>query len=186
MMFRGLIQFAIIGLCCGPFMLHFSGECMADAERLPSTRYKSANLDPNFIVLGIGGFDVNDNETEGHFEVQARFQKRLWLFKPQIGAFTTTKSGFYAYVGGSIDIFLGRRYVASPGFSVGAYARGDGKELGGTLEFRSSLEIAYRLPNRARLGVQIGHLSNASIYSANPGTEFAILNYSIPTNLFSR
>ncbi|HHZ67367.1 MAG TPA: acyloxyacyl hydrolase, partial [Alphaproteobacteria bacterium] len=31
-----------------------------------------------------------------------------------------------------------------------------------------------------------GHLSNASIYEENPGTEFAILNYSIPTRVFSR
>ncbi len=142
--------------------------------------------DPDFIVIGLGGFDINDNEKANQLEVQARFKKRIWLFKPQAGAFFTTKSGFYAYGGVAMDWFLGSRYVVSPSFSVGFYQKGDGKELGGALEFRSALEIAYRLQSRARVGLQLGHLSNAGIYDANPGTEFAIINYSMPTDVFSR
>ncbi len=76
--------------------------------------------------------------------------------------------------------------MASPSFAVGGSHEGDGKELGGTLEFRSAIELAYRFDDRSRLGIQVGHLSNAGIYAENPGTEFAILNYSIPTNVFSR
>ena len=155
-------------------------------EGEPIPREKIVGLDPDFIVFGLGGFDVNDNEKAGQFEVQARFQKRIWLFNPQVGAFFTSKSGFYAYGGGVMDWFLGSRYVMSPSFSVGYYQKGDGKELGGELEFRSALEIAYRLRSRARIGLQVGHLSNAGIYDANPGTEFAIINYSFPTDVFSR
>ena len=179
------VRFAAVALCFVIFTVHLSGKSRADDGSLP-TRDNSAGIDPDFIVVGIGGFDVNDNETAGQFEVQARFQKRIWLFKPQVGAFATTKSGFYVYAGGSMDLFFGRRCVVSPGFSIGMYGKGDGKKLGGILEFRSSLEIAYRLNNRGRVGIQIGHLSNASLYDENPGTEFAILNYSIPTDLFSR
>ncbi|MEE2693999.1 MAG: acyloxyacyl hydrolase [Pseudomonadota bacterium] len=159
--------------------------CNAAESKLSSPE-RDMRPDPDFIVIGLGGFDVNDNKKAGQFEVQARFQKRIWLFKPQVGAFFTTKSGFYAYGGGSMDWFLGRRYVLSPSFAVGFYQKGDGKELGGALEFRSALEIAYRLRSRARVGLQVGHLSNAGIYDANPGTEFAIINYSIPTDVFSR
>ena len=155
-------------------------------EGEPIPREKIAALDPDFIVFGLGGFDVNDNEKAGQFEVQARFQKRIWFFNPQVGAFFTSKSSFYAYGGGIMDWFLGSSYVMSPSFSVGYYQKGDGKELGGELEFRSALEIAYRLPNRARIGLQVGHLSNASVYDANPGTEFAIINYSFATDVFSR
>ena len=160
-------------------------QCNAE-ERGSSPSEELVGRDPDFIVVGLGGFDLNDNEKAGQFEVQARFQRRIWLFKPQIGAFVTTKSGFYAYGGGSMDWFFGRRYVVSPSFSVGFYQKGDGKELGGTLEFRSALEIAYRLRSRARVGIQVGHLSNAGIFDANPGTEFGIINYSIPTDVFSR
>ena len=180
-----VVRLAAVALCFAIFTSHLSGQPKAD-EELPSPRGNSVELDPDFIVVGVGGFDVNDNETAGQFEVQVRFQKKIWLFKPQIGAFATTKSGFYAYAGGAMDLFFGRRYVVSPGFSIGTYGKGDGKKLGGALEFRSSLEIAYRLRNRGRVGVQIGHLSNASLYEGNPGTEFAILNYSMPTDVFSR
>ena len=185
MMCGNLVRFAVVALCFVIFTVHLSGKPRADDEPL-SARANSPGIDPDFIVVGIGGFDVNDNETAGQFEVQARFQKRIWLFKPQVGAFVTTKSGFYLYAGGSMDLFFGRRYVASPGFAIGTYGKGDGKKLGGILEFRSSFEIAYRLNNRGRVGIQIGHLSNASLYDENPGAEFAILNYSMPTDVFSR
>ena len=159
--------------------------CKAEGGVL-SPAEKLVGRDPDFIVVGLGGFDVNDNETASQLEFQAKFQKRIWLFKPQVGAFFTTKSGFYAYGGGSMDWFFGRRYVVSPSFGAGWYQKGDGKELGGVLQFRSAIEIAYRLRSRGRVGLQVGHLSNASIFEDNPGTEFAILNYSIPTDVFSR
>jgi len=185
MMCGSVVRLAAVVLCFVIFTVYLSGKSKAD-EELSSARNNSVELDPDFIVVGIGGFDVNDNEKAGQFEVQVRFHKRIWLFKPQVGAFATTKSGFYAYAGGSMDLFFGKRYVVSPGFSIGTYGKGDGKKLGGALEFRSSLEIAYRLLNRGRVGIQIGHLSNASLYDENPGTEFAILNYSMPTDVFSR
>ena len=144
------------------------------------------NVDPDFITIGAGGFDVNDNETSGQFEVQGRFNTRFWIFKPQVGMFFTTAAGFYAYLGIMVDVFFGGRFVVSPSFAAGVNHEGEGKELGGSLEFRSAVELAYRFEDRSRLGIQVGHLSNASIYEENPGTEFAILNYSIPTRVFSR
>lgn len=149
-------------------------------------KHTSKNIDPDFVTVGAGGFDVNDNETAGQFEIQGRLNNRLWFFKPHFGMFFTTESGFYGYAGVMTDIFFGGRFVASPSFAVGGNQEGNGKQLGGTLEFRSAIELAYRFDDRSRLGIQVGHLSNAGIYAENPGTEFAILNYSIPTNVFSR
>ena len=146
----------------------------------------SKNVDPNFITIGAGGFDVNDNETSGQFEVQARLNTRLWIFKPQVGMFFTTAAGFYAYLGIMTDVFFGGRFVMSPSFAAGLNHEGEGKQLGGSIEFRSAIELAYRFEDRSRLGIQVGHLSNAGIYEENPGTEFAILNYSMPTRVFSR
>ena len=180
-----VLRNVFVRLCLLVFLAHVTVRAQAN-DGLSSDGHTPGEQSHDFIVVGLGGFDVNDNETEWQFEVQARFQKKVWLFTPQVGAFLTTESGFYAYVGGLIDFFLGKRYVLSPGFAVGTYSQGDGKRLGGALEFRSSLEISYLLVNQARLGIQVGHLSNASIYDENPGTEFAIFNYSIPTDVFSR
>ena len=48
------------------------------------------------------------------------------------------------------------------------------------LEFRSQIEFAYRFDDRSRLGLAVSHMSNASIANENPGTESAILYYSVP------
>ena len=144
------------------------------------------NIDPDFITVGVGGFDVNDDLTSGQVEIQARLNTRFWIFKPQAGMFVTAEEGVYAYFGIMTDLFFGGRFVISPSFGIGANHEGEGKQLGGAIEFRSAIEFAYRLDDRSRFGIQVGHLSNAGIYDENPGTEFAILNYSIPTTVFSR
>ena len=71
-------------------------------------------------------------------------------------------------------------------FRLVQVTRVKGKQLGGTLQFRSAVEFAFCFDDRSRLGLQIGHLSNAGIYSENPGTEFVVLNFSVPTIVFSR
>jgi len=181
---RGL-QFVSTGLAVVLAFFHVAAISVID-EATAEPKQTSKNIDPDFITVGVGGFDVNDNETAGQFEIQGKLNNRLWFFKPHFGMFFTTESGFYGYAGVMTDIFFGGRFVASPSFAVGANHEGDGKQLGGTLEFRSAIELAYRFDDRSRLGIQVGHLSNAGIYAENPGTEFAILNYSIPTNVFSR
>ena len=46
---------------------------MADSDKI----YK--NTDPDYITWGAGGFDINDDETAGQFEVQARLNTSLWI-----------------------------------------------------------------------------------------------------------
>ena len=178
-------QFVSKALAVALAFFHVAAISVID-DATAEPKHTSKNIDPDFFTVGAGGFDVNDNETAGQFEIQGRLNNRFWLFKPHFGMFFTTESGFYGYAGVMTDIFFGGRFVASPIFAVGGNQEGNGKQLGGTLEFRSAIELAYRFDDRSRLGIQVGHLSNAGTYAENPGTEFAILNYSIPTNIFSR
>jgi hypothetical protein len=141
-----------------------------------------AEDDPDFIAIGIGGFDVNDNETTFQGRIEYRSDRRFLLFKPMAGLMVTGEAGFYGYGGILMDLYFGRRWVLTPSFAVGAYEDGDGKDLGGTLEFRSAIELGYRLDDRARLGLAFDHISNASIYNDNPGTESLVLIYAIPLN----
>ena len=142
--------------------------------------------DPDFITAGAGVFDLLDNHTSVEFDLQVRPNTRLWIFKPQVGLFANSDGGFYAWAGILTDVYFGRRLVLTPSFGVGGYHAGDGKDLGGPLEFRSAIELAWRFDDASRLGLQFGHLSNASIYDSNPGTEFLLLNYSMPTTVFDR
>lgn len=143
--------------------------------------------DPAFLTAAAGAFDVGKDDTAGEFRLEYRHDRRFWIFKPLAGLMATSDGGVYGYAGVGIDMFFGRRWVVTPSFAPGAYEEGSGKDLGHTLEFRSQLEIAYRFDNRARLGLSISHMSNASIGDRNPGEESVMLNYSLPVSvLFGR
>ena len=177
---RYLLSVMVVATVISIAILPMSNMAMADSDKI----YK--NNDSDYITWGAGGFDINDDATAGQFEIQARLSTSLWIFKPQVGMFVTSKYAAYAYAGLLVDAFIRDRFVVSPSFSIGASHEGEGKQLGGTLQFRSAVEFAFCLNDQSRLGLQIGHLSNAGIYSENPGTEFAILNFSVPTKVFSR
>jgi lipid A 3-O-deacylase len=113
-------------------------------------------LDPAFVTFGGGVWDMNGDESTGTASVEYQHDKRLfWEFKPMGGLMGTFDGGFYVYAGVAIDIFLGRRFVLTPSFAPGLYADGDGKDLGHTVEFRSSVKLAYRFDSRARPGSRI-------------------------------
>ncbi|HSN88855.1 MAG TPA: acyloxyacyl hydrolase [Thermoanaerobaculia bacterium] len=47
------------------------------------------------------------------------------------------------------------------------------------VEFRSGVELAWRLNERSRIGLCLYHLSNGGLYDFNPGTESLILSYGV-------
>ncbi|MEN8709279.1 MAG: acyloxyacyl hydrolase [Paracoccaceae bacterium] len=68
----------------------------------------------------------------------------------------------------------------SMSFMPGAYERGDGPDLGMTLEFRSSLEIGYEFDNGMRVALSGDHRSNADLADTNPGMETFQLRFDVP------
>ncbi len=142
----------------------------------------AAGDEPSFITFHAGGYDVNDDETAGQFNLEYRSSWDDWYVKPFGGVMSTTDAAFYGYAGFLLDIFFGNRIVFTPNVAVGLYTDGDGKDLGSVVEFRSGVELAYRFDNRARLGVAFHHISNASISDNNPGTETLTLVFSLPLN----
>ena len=98
----------------------------------------------------------------------------------------TSDRAVYGYGGFLTDVFLGPRIVLTPSLAFGLYEEGDGKDLGHIVEFRSSVELAYRFDDRSRIGISLYHLSNASLSEDNQGTEILSLSYSIPLNRPSR
>ena len=142
--------------------------------------------DPDFLAFSLGGFDVNDNEEEAEVRLEYRSDIRLWFFKPFSGLAITSDSAVYGYGGVLVDVFFGRRLVASPSFAVGLYHDGAGMDLGPAVEFRSQIELAYRFDSRARVGLSFSHTSNAGLDDRNPGTEALTLTYAVPFAVFLR
>ncbi len=142
-----------------------------------------ADDDPAYISLGAGSTGViTDREQGSAFNIEYRSNIEFWKIHPFIGGFATSDASLYGYFGFLMDIYFGPRWILSPNTAVGAYLEGDGQDLGHVLEFRSGFELAYRFDNRSRLGIAVHHLSNAGIGDKNPGTETALVYYSVPLN----
>ena len=65
----------------------------------------------------------------------------------------------------------------TPSFAPGYYSKGDGKDLGHSLEFKSELQFSVDLFSTSQLGFSYNHLSNASLGSKNPGANSYMFNF---------
>lgn len=145
----------------------------------------SANAQANEYLSGsVGYFDVVDKENKStQLGLEYRFNAISYGLRPIVGVTGTTDSSAYAYAGFNLDVpILSNQLYLIPNFAVGAYHSGDGKDLGGALEFRSGIELAYQMENYHRIGIAFNHLSNAGLYDKNPGVETLLINYSIPAS----
>ena len=144
----------------------------------------------NLNVFSVGYFDFNKRKNEA---VDIRFEKRLdkeifdlgpkeeplYFIKPFYGIEITSDSAFYGIGGIFIEEKISKNFFLTPSFGMGAFSKGNGKDLGHEIEFRSTLEISYQLKNKNRIGLSVGHLSNAGIGDINPGTEILSLSYQV-------
>jgi len=138
--------------------------------------------DPSFVSVGVGRYDFNRKKEEGtEIRLEYRSKEKFIVFKPFTAvALTTTSQGFIG-AGVLVDLYFDRRFVATPSFAPHYYWGGNKKlDLGHKIEFRSQLELSYRLDNRSRIGLALSHYSNASLGDTNPGTETATVYFSIP------
>jgi lipid A 3-O-deacylase len=139
--------------------------------------------DPSYLAIGLGAFDALHDETAGEARLEYRFgTKLLGVLKPVIGGIVTSDGGTYGYGGFMADIYFGsnNNWVLSPSATVGAWQKGNGKDIGSWVEFKTGAEFAYRFADRSRLGISFHHISNAGLTERNPGEESFELVWSIP------
>jgi lipid A 3-O-deacylase len=117
----------------------------------------------------------------GLFGAEYRFNDQFNGLRPTVGTSVNLDGATYTYGGAYWDLPLNTgRFVISPGFAAGYYTKGDSKDLGYGLEFRSTIEVTYKLQNGQRFGAQLSHLSNAHLGDKNPGVETIQAVYSHP------
>ncbi|MGB1540461.1 MAG: acyloxyacyl hydrolase [Rickettsiales bacterium] len=154
---------------------------VASTSLLAST---AAFAGDEYVTLRAGLFDIDDVYEAGHIGLEYRGPHYYKGLGPIAGLEANEDGGFFGYAGLDWDFMLGQHWVITPSFAIAAYEEGDSRDLGGTLEFRSGLEIDYQMANQHRAGLSLHHISNAGIYDSNPGTEVVMFNYSIPVNWF--
>ncbi len=143
------------------------------AEEIPS--------DPPLCQVALGVFELlHDKYRQCQAQIEYKWSPVVYKLRPFVGLMATQRGSGYVYGGVGFDVFIGKRLVLTPSFAPGFYWKGNGKNLGFPLEFRSSLEGAVVMKNQMRVGLQFYHISNASLGHRNPGEESLLLFLSIP------
>ncbi len=132
--------------------------------------------------LGVGAFDIGDDDRSTNFRAEIHTNDMWWVLHPFAAVDVNTDGGVWGGVGVAADLELTPQLIATPSFAPGLYSEGDSKDLGGALEFRSAIELAYKFQNAHRIGIELDHKSNAGIYDKNPGEETVSLNWHVPIN----
>ncbi|MCK6418153.1 MAG: acyloxyacyl hydrolase [Alphaproteobacteria bacterium] len=142
-----------------------------------------AQAQQDFISLGLGVYDILDEDEAADFRAEYRSGESLLIqdLHPWAGVEVTSDTSIWAGGGILLDYEFNPQWHVIPNFGVGLYTEGDSnKDLDFPIEFRSQLEVAYEYDNGQRAGVAFGHISNASLGDHNPGTEILNLYWHIP------
>ena len=161
----------------------------------------STGLSQGYDIFGIGIYDVKFDGTPSDNSTDMRYERRFdntiidigpekdnfFYLKPFAGIELTSDSAFYLISGiyledniGDLVIGKNNNWNFTPSFGVGYYNDGNGKKLGSKVEFRTTLEFSYQLINKDRIGISLGHISNANIGKKNPGAEIISISYQKP------
>ncbi|MEH6579794.1 MAG: acyloxyacyl hydrolase [Amphritea sp.] len=140
------------------------------------------------IAITAGVFDISDNNDDEATElgIEYRFAplESTYNLIPTVGFTANSDEAYWLYGGVRYDISLSEKWVLTPHWAVSLYEEGDSTDLGSVVEFRSGLELAYKLNADSHLGLGVYHLSNAGIDDINPGSDSIILSYSFSPSAF--
>ena len=153
---------------------------------LVSISYLTADeikLDNNETELNVytGMFDFSDNGKRAtllgiqHQNENLNRDTFLGNLSPITGAMITADNATYFYTGVQAQYRFGALNL-TPSFAPGYYNKGDGKDLGHALEFKSEVQLSLDLPKSSQLGFSYNHLSNASLGDKNPGANSYMFN----------
>ncbi|HKT20060.1 MAG TPA: acyloxyacyl hydrolase [Stellaceae bacterium] len=137
------------------------------------------------VAAGLGAFDFLHNYTAGEGRLELRFNQSFFFLKPLVGVFVTTKGSVYTYGGFRAELAIGKHFMIIPVATVGDYEKGDGKDLGSHVEFKTGAEFDYVMDNGIKFGPAFDHVSNAGIGKKNPGEENLMLMVTVPFGLIA-
>jgi len=144
-----------------------------------------ANEGNNDISFYTGTFDLIDKEGDDQTSLFGVEHKNTNLFRntilgkfsPVSGGFMTGESSVYLYTGIEGQYGIGPLKIL-PSFTPGFYEKGDGKDLGSALEFKSEIKIGFNIFENSKIGYSYSHISNNDMGDGNPGTDNQQITFS--------
>ena len=143
---------------------------------------KKENFNEHELNFYTGMFDFSDDGQRAAlfgFEHQNENLVRdsfLGELSPVTGFMLTENNATYAYTGIQAQYNLGKLNII-PSFTPGIYGKGDGKDLGHAIEFKSEIQLSFDIFSQSELGFSYNHISNASLGEKNPGANSYIFNF---------
>lgn len=129
-------------------------------------------------VAAMGAFGLQEHdEAVPVLDLEYRFGPRRNGLHWVVGASASQRGSSYLRAGVGRDVALGRRWNAHLSLAPGLYFAEAGKDLGGALEFRSAIDLSYRVRDGLRIGLALAHLSNGGLSRRNPGVETLAITF---------
>ena len=147
-----------------------------------TTNLFAAEINNHQYNFYTGNFDFSDDKQAAMlvgFQHQNENLERDTFFgniSPITGGFITENSAAYLYTGIEWNVDMGA-ITFTPSFAPGLYHKGDGKDLGHALEFKSEVQFSYSSSNNSKIAISYNHVSNASIGDKNPGANSYMFNF---------
>lgn len=131
------------------------------------------------IIVGAGS-QLGVGSGEASFRYIAP-EPVVWDLHPAVGVSVAGNGSGWVGVGAALTLgpnaeglFLRITSMA------GAYRQGNGRDLGGAIQFRNALDIGYRWDNGIEAGIGADHRSNAGLNTPNNGLNTVYAFASIP------
>ena len=137
------------------------------------------------ILFYTGTFDVIDKEGDDQTSLFGIEHKNpnlfrdtfLGKFSPVSGGFMTGDNSVYMYTGIEGQYGIGKLKIL-PSFTPGYYEKGNGKDLGSALEFKSEIKLGIDIFENSKIGYSYSHISNNDWGETNPGTDNQQITFS--------
>ena len=137
------------------------------------------------ILFYTGTFDVIDKEGDDQTSLFGIEHKNpnlfrdtfLGKFSPVSGGFMTGDNSVYMYTGIEGQYGIGKLKIL-PSFTPGFYEKGNGKDLGSALEFKSEIKLGLDIFENSKIGYSYSHISNNDWGETNPGTDNQQITFS--------
>jgi len=139
-------------------------------------------IDPHEYNFYTGMFDFSDEGKKStlvgiqHQNENLYRDSLLGKISPVTGFLITGDSSTYLYSGVQAEYNIGKMNI-TPSFTPGLYGKGDGKDLGHMLEFKSEVQLSFDVLKDSELGFSYNHISNASLGDKNPGANSYMFNF---------
>ena len=145
----------------------------------------NANDNGNEVSVYTGTFDLIDKEGDDQTNLFGMEHKNpnlfrdtfLGKFSPVSGGFMTGDRSVYLYTGVEGQYGIGPLKIL-PSFTPGYYEKGNGKDLGSVLEFKSEIKLGLEIFENSKIGYSYSHISNNDWGDSNPGTDNQQITFS--------